>query len=143
MAIDLREALVSQAGSSIVVHANEGSSPSPRPNSAYRTTNRVTVRGSTSAEATPAVLTLASLHHPRLRLRTPLSLRIERENEHVTAWSDDLEEIGYGPTLGAAIEDLQRTIVELYESLHAEQERLGPDMARLWGVVQQRVSERR
>lgn len=142
MAIDLSEALVSQAASSIVVHANGGLPRSPYRPDAYRTTSRVAAGTIADAEATPAALTLASLHHPRLRLQVPLDLRIEREHEHVTVWSDDLEEIGYGPTLGAAIEDFQRTIVELHESLHASQERLGPDMARLWRMLQQHVSER-
>ena len=142
MAIDLREALVSQAASSIVVHANGAPPRSPHRPDAYRATSRVTARTIAGAEATPAVLTLASLHHPRLRLQIPLSLRIERENGHVTAWSDDLEEIGYGPTLGAALDDFQRTVVELYESLHAAQELLGPDMARLWRVMQLHIGER-
>jgi hypothetical protein len=69
-------------------------------------------------------------------------LRVERENEHVTVWSDDLEEIGYGPTLGAALDDFQQTVVELHESLHAVQERLGPDMTRLWRVMQRHLGER-
>lgn len=101
------------------------------------------VTASLPATATPSILTLGSLHHPRLRLRAPLTLRIERENEHVTAWNHDLEEIGYGSTLVGAVEDFQRTVIELYESLQAEQERLGSDMARLWRKVQQHVDERR
>jgi hypothetical protein len=143
MAIDLREALVSQAASSIVVvHANGAPPRSPQRPDAYRATSRVTARNIAGAEATPATLFLSSLHHPQLRLQMPLGLRIERENGHVMAWSDDLEEIGYGPTLGAAVEDFQRTVVELYESLHDAQDHLGPDMERLWRVLQLHIGER-
>ncbi len=103
---------------------------------------RLQVVGGPVPSATPDRLLLGGLRHPRLRLYRPVSLTVEREDEHVTVWSDLLEEIGYGPHLTAAVEDFQETVSELYFSLKAEQERLGPEMRRLWEMLQGMVDER-
>jgi hypothetical protein len=95
-----------------------------------------------AAGAIPAELTIETLGDPRLHLRTPLRVTVEREGEHVTVWQPELEELGYGPDLAAAVEDFQQTVVELYGTLRAEQGRLGPEMVRLWTYLDQHVEER-
>lgn len=92
--------------------------------------------------ATPVRLRIGAVRHPRLRLSQPISLTVERDGEHVTVWSDALEEIGYGPHLTAAVEDFQDTVAELYFSLRGEGGRLGPEMRRLWETLQDVVGER-
>ena len=96
--------------------------------------------------ATPAELPdrflLGNLRHPQLRLRAPLHLRVEREHEHITVWSDDLEEIGYGSYLTQAVEDFQQTVAELYLALKADENRLGPGMRDLWQRLQEIIQER-
>lgn len=98
----------------------------------------------TTPSATPPELLLGSLPHPWLRLRAPLRLRVEREGEQVTVWSDDLEELGFGPHLTAAVADFQQTVVELYLTLRqdARAARLGPAMRQLWDTLQQFIELR-
>ncbi len=92
--------------------------------------------------ATPPEIYLGALPGPELRLRTPLRLEVQREDDSVVVWSADLDEFGYGPHLTAAIEDFQQTIIELYHTLEGEQDRLGPGMVELWGVLQQTIERR-
>jgi hypothetical protein len=89
--------------------------------------------------ATPAELAIHSLGDPCLRLRAPLQVTVEQEGEFVTVWHPELEEIGYGPDLASAVADFQETVVELYSTLCAERDRLGPEMERLWAYLQQHV----
>lgn len=90
------------------------------------------------SSATPDRVSIGTLPHPRLRLRAPLRVEVRRENGEVGVWSPDLEELGIGPHLSAAVEDFQRSVVELYLELvvEAEHDRLGPGMAALWQRLQ-------
>ncbi len=92
--------------------------------------------------ATSDEILLRTLARPHLLLVRPIRLVIERENERVTAWSPELEEIGYGPDLGGALEDFQLTLAELYDTLSSEKDRLGPEMVNLWKMVQTMVKVR-
>lgn len=95
--------------------------------------------------ATPHEVVIGRLPFASLRLRSPLRLEVQREDNNVAVWSPDLEEMGFGPHLGAAIEDFQQTLVELYATLEDEAgaHRLGPGMAELWqrlqGVIERRA----
>jgi hypothetical protein len=90
----------------------------------------------------PAEYVVNTLDHPSLGLCQPLRLRVEQENEFVTVWNEDLEELGYGTDLLAAVADFQDTVTELYCTLRDEQAQLGPAMARLWRQIQLLVEER-
>ena len=104
--------------------------------------DRVRITVGPAPSATPLELQLGTLAHSRLQVRRPFMLKVGRENEHVTVWNADIEEIGYGPDLSAAIGDFQQAVIELYMSLCSDQDRLGPDMTRLWKALQGFVVER-
>ncbi len=143
MAMNLNEALVIQTGNGALVSVDQVNSAPVRPGPAQMRTSRVKVSQNAATSATPGTLVLGSLRHPQLRLRSSLPLRVEREHDFVTVWNDALEELGYGPYLTVAVEDFQKTVVELYFSLRSDQSRLGPEMARLWQKLQERIEERR
>jgi hypothetical protein len=90
-----------------------------------------------SVQATPKELLIGSLPDDRLRVKSAITVSIEREKDTYIARCDTLDEFGYGESPSDAIEDLKMAIVELYLTLKAEQGKLGPDMAR----VQKRISE--
>jgi len=96
----------------------------------------------TGRSATPDRLLLGSLNHPRLRLIRSLPLIITREESYVIAHMPELEEFGYGLHLTAAIQDLRQSLVELYQGLEADQDRLGPDLTDLWQMLQQFIRAR-
>jgi hypothetical protein len=90
----------------------------------------------------PGVLSIATLPHSQLRLRRPLPVDVLAEGENVGVWSEELEELGTGPHLSAAIDDFQRSVVELYLSLETDQDRIGGEIAALWQRLQQVVTRK-
>jgi len=52
--------------------------------------------------------------------------------------------MGYGPNLGAAIEDFQQTLIELFLTLEADakENRLGAGMEQLWERLQHVIAQR-
>ena len=99
----------------------------------------VAVSEDTTAEKS---ILIGTIPHPALRLRAPLRVEIERQGGEVAVWSSDLEESGYGSHLTAAIEDFQRSIVELYLALAAQQDDLGPAMYSLWKQINSVIEPR-
>jgi hypothetical protein len=96
----------------------------------------------TAPAGLPPDFLVGSLHHPFLRLRRPVRLAVAQDEEFVAVSFDDIDEFGYGPYLTAAVEDWQQTIAELYLTLRAERERLGPAMADLWERLQTIIEAR-
>lgn len=92
--------------------------------------------------ATPSHLLLGNLNHPTLRLRHPLNLLIEREDQWIIATYPELDEFGYGAHLTEAVEDFRQSVIELYLTLKAEHEYLGPDLQRVWQSLQELIEER-
>ena len=92
--------------------------------------------------ATPPEVLVGTLPHPYLRLRGPIRVEVQRDGDAVGVWSPDLQELGVGPHLSAAVEDFQRSVVELYLALEADQQRLGPDLAGVWRRLQDLVVAR-
>ena len=80
---------------------------------------------------------IGSLLDHRLRMFEPVTLEMEQEGEFYVAKYDDLDEYGYGFDPISAVQDIRKTIAELYWQLKDDQDRLGPDLARTW----QRLSE--
>ena len=68
----------------------------------------------------------------RLKVHTPFHVRIVPSGGGVSAHAPEIEEFGYGTNRGEALDDLGKTIAELYFSLASERERLSPD---LYGVL--------
>jgi hypothetical protein len=100
------------------------------------------LRVAAPSSAIPAEVTIGTLHHPSLELRRPVRLAVALDGEFVTATFDQLDEFGYGADLAAAVEDWEQTIAELYFTLRAEQQRLGPSLLPLWEQLQTVVEER-
>ena len=93
-------------------------------------------------KATPRVLYLAILPDDRLRMKAPVEVEIEQEGEFYIARCNYLNEFGYGESPTEAIEDLQLILVELYWTLKAEQEKLGPSMIEIWKRLHELIEEK-
>ncbi|MCK4316018.1 MAG: hypothetical protein KAX24_09625 [Anaerolineae bacterium] len=78
---------------------------------------------------------LYSLRHPYLRLVEPLSASLEYDGEQVIAYAPDLDLFGYGDTESEALDDLRRTVTDLYYTLQGERESLGPMPAQVWDYL--------
>jgi hypothetical protein len=71
-------------------------------------------------------LFIYSLHHPQLKLKEPLVVLLESDDEQTIAFCHDLEVFGYGDTEGEALSDLRETIADLYFELSENCQKLGP-----------------
>ena len=87
----------------------------------------------------PARFTLGSLRDGRLRVVEPIEVIPMVEGGKYVAEAPEMNEFGFGDTLDGAVVDLQAAIAELYFTLEAEQRRLGPDLAAVWGTISQKV----
>jgi hypothetical protein len=67
----------------------------------------------------------------RLRFKRPLLVHTERREEGAIARADEIGEFGYGRSTGEALDDLGKTVAELYFSLNAEKDRLSADLETL------------
>jgi hypothetical protein len=79
-----------------------------------------------SIETTFRILPLNSLKHPKYRLKTPVYISIEFENDQVIASLDDIEAFAYAETTSEAIDCLCAEIVQVYEDLQENVDNLGP-----------------
>ena len=82
---------------------------------------------------------LGSLRDGRLRVVEPIEVAQMIERDKYVVEAPELNEFGFGDNLSEAIGDLQAAIAELYLTLEAEQDRLGPDLASVWGELSQKV----
>ena len=73
-----------------------------------------------------------SLHHPQFKLKEPLPVLLEFDDEQTIAYCHDLEVFGYGDTEGEALADLRETIVDLYLELSENCQKLGPFPQKVW-----------
>lgn len=97
---------------------------------------------SSPPKATPPMLKIGTLPDDRLRLRAPIEVQIDKEDDWYIAKCKQLSEFGYGFSPMAAVDDLRATLVELYWTLEEEQQKLGSDLAivhkQLCGLIEQR-----
>ena len=143
MAIEVKDLAVSSPGHTRQAPERAGFHVMPFPATGLAPQSRDVPASAVIAEsATPREVILGTLPHPRLRLLAPIRLQVQREDGSVTVWAEDLEEVGYGPDLGAAIQDFQQTLIELYTTLDREHDRLGPGMAQLWRRLGQLIESR-
>jgi hypothetical protein len=94
------------------------------------------------ALAMPREILLGTLRDGRLRIISPLQLKLTYEGKHTIAEAVEVDEFGFGENISEAISDLQRTISELYFTLEQEQERLGVDLQRVWDILQKKILKR-
>ncbi len=81
----------------------------------------------------------ASLH-PLLHTLKPFLVTFERLDSGTAAYIQDLEEYGFGENRSEALDDLRRTLAELYFSLEHEQNRLSGYLSSVWQVLQCHVA---
>ena len=86
---------------------------------------------------------LGSLRDGRLRVVEPVKAVRTTEEGKCVVEAPELNEFGFGDNLSEAITDLQAAIAELYFTLEAEQDRLGPDLAMVWATLSRKVQVRK
>jgi hypothetical protein len=88
----------------------------------------------------PSHILLGTINHADFRVVKPIPLHIEVRGKQVNAVWRQIDEFGTGKTTSTACDDLGHTVAELYSSLKADEGRLGPDLARVWGILQEHVN---
>jgi hypothetical protein len=84
---------------------------------------------------------LYSLRHPGIELREPLAVLVEQDGEQVIAVCYDLDVFGYGDTENEALDDLRRTVADLYFELKEHPEELGPLPELVWAYLSRIIAE--
>ena len=82
---------------------------------------------------------LGTMNDARLRVRQPFQVTMATENDDFIAEAEEIDEFGFGKNPSAAVRDLQLTIVELYFTLKNEAHRLGPDLKRVFSVLESKL----
>lgn len=90
----------------------------------------------------PGHILLGTLRDGRLRVQSPITVKLTREDQHIIAEAAELDEFGFGTNLSEALRDLQRAIVELYLTLEEGKDRLSPDLQRVWATLQTKLLRR-
>ncbi len=91
----------------------------------------------------PTRVSIGTLSDQGFRVVKPITLDVETRDDSVVATWAEIDEFGAGPSTSDAIEELGRTVAELYRSLQVEQENLGPDLHRVWDILREFVVPRR
>ena len=84
-----------------------------------------------SAAQQPKHLLFGAISHPRLRALRPIPVEISRKQGNYVARFKTADEFGWGETMSMALEDLGKTLAELFIGLSEKQGLLGPDLKRL------------
>lgn len=95
------------------------------------------------AAGRPDRMLLGTLGHRGFRVVTAIPVSLCLDGDMVVAVWQEIDEFGSGAHASSACEDLGHTLVELYQSLEADQSRLGPDLKRVWGLLQEYVTRQR
>src|SRR5271167_2881028 len=94
------------------------------------------------AEGRPKHVLLGTINHCDFRVIKAIPLHLDVRGDTVIASWRQIDEFGTGPSMSRACDDLGHTVAELYRNLQAEESRLGPDLARVWGVLNEHVIPR-
>ena len=96
----------------------------------------------TLAPELPAQITLESLNDARLRVKEPIAVAVFATEGFIVAEAAELSECGDGVNQAEAIADLQYAIADLYFTLEADKDRLGPGLQKVWATLQSQVERR-
>ena len=83
----------------------------------------------------PGTLRYSPSMDQRFRVRKPFDVRLERSLGGVSALVQEIDEFGFGTSSGDALEDLGKTITELFMRLH-HSVNLSPDLERVRDFVE-------
>jgi len=75
----------------------------------------------------------------RIKIRKPFLVHLASEGGGVSARVEEINEFGYGSNRGEALDDLGKTISELYFSLSTERDRLSDDLAGTLRILEEHV----
>ena len=84
----------------------------------------------------PDHISYAARVHPGLRTKKPFAVEFTRVDDGFTACVPELEEYGLGASRSEALDDLGRTLAELYFSLEQDVPRLSDDLRSVWENLQ-------
>lgn len=93
-------------------------------------------------ESRPKEILLGTIGHCEFRVIKAIPAQLDVRGDTVLASWQQVEEFGTGKSTSLACDDLGHTLAELYESLEANESRLGPDLMRVWNVVKEHISRR-
>lgn len=93
-------------------------------------------------EGRPKHMLLGTINHCDFRVVKAIPLHLDVRGDTVIASWRQVDEFGTGKSSSLACDDLGHTIVELYNSLQADEPRLGPDLARVWGILKEHIVRR-
>jgi hypothetical protein len=88
------------------------------------------------------IYSIYSLHSSSLKLKEPLACYLEYDKEEVVAFCYDLEIFGYGETETEALEDLRKTVLDLYYELKENKDNLGTLPKRIWNYLSSIIEEK-
>lgn len=91
----------------------------------------------------PAHLLLGTLSDLGFRVLKPIPVNLEARKDAIVASWQEIDEFGTGSSTSSSAEDLGHTVAELYRSLGSEQDKLGPDLQRVWAKLQEYIVPRR
>lgn len=98
-----------------------------------------TQRSSTPAPTIPQSLELRDLGDANLRVVEPIKVTWEIVDGTYIADAPEIEDYGVGDTLEEAISDLRRSIVELFDDLHEDRDRLGPALQVIYNTLTRKL----
>jgi hypothetical protein len=82
---------------------------------------------------------LGTINHADFRVIKAIPVHLDMRGATVIASWRQVDEFGTGKSSSQACDDLGHTIAELYVSLKADASRLGPDLAKVWGILREHV----
>lgn len=89
--------------------------------------------------AVPHEVLLGSVRDGRLRVQSPIRVKLTQEGQNIIAKAVEFNEFGFGENPSEALVDLQHAIAELYFTLDKEYDRLGSDLQRVWAKLQKKI----
>ena len=87
----------------------------------------------------PDELLYAGSIHPELRTVKAFEVRFERAENGYAAVVHEIDEYGLGETRSEALEDLRKTLQELYISLERDEPKLSEDLLSVWTRLKQHI----
>jgi hypothetical protein len=92
--------------------------------------------------ALPEEILVGTLRDGRLRVHSPIRVKVVRDGKQVVTEATEINEFGFGENLSESLADLQATVCELYWSLMKDRHRLGPELERAWETLQRKIDLR-
>lgn len=103
---------------------------------------RIAFRRPGKAPARPGHVLFGATVHPKIRVLKPMPVDISRRSDGYVAQFKQVAEFGCGDTLSSALDDLGKTIAELFLTLTEQRQSLGPDMKRVHANLSRYVALR-